>query len=167
MGEAAVIRLEIAAEDRPAFRPAAPLLRRRSGSSCSAFAIRSGVVPDGQRPRPLRPLALEPFQAGLQFRLENQTGHDDELTDRNCGVVVQNNVIRVCAPPTVAEPTSVNSATVLPSGDVSVTSRSCMKVWVRSTATFKWPIRMSSEMTRVEVTTPGPVGMATGTTVLV
>ena len=74
--------------------------------------------------------------------------------------------IRVCAP-TVVEPTSVNSATVLPSGDVSVTSRSAMKLWVRSTATFNWPIRTSSGMVRVEVTIPGPVGMVTGTSVLV
>ena len=42
-----------------------------------------------------------------------------------------------------------------------------MKLWVRSTATFNWPIRMSSGMTMVEVTIAGPVGMATGTSVLV
>ncbi len=70
--------------------------------------------------------------------------------------------------PTVTEPTSETRPTVLPptpAGAVSSRSRSAMKLWVRLRTTSRSAMRGLPGTVSVELTMPGPVGMATGTSV--
>jgi len=67
--------------------------------------------------------------------------------------------------PAVVNPTSLNKALSLPAGELRLTSRSAIRLWVRLMATSRSAIRGLPGMVMVEVTWPGPSGIVCGTSV--